>query len=640
MDKSLQQCLELLKENEDQIRNDAEGALLTICQNILSHPNDKQYRKVLLDDPLVIQKLLPATGAMECLFDIGFVEATDCLSLPQEVPLTKLQALESLLAKNAIKANSSKVHTDKSAAYDLLPQTCSKREKEFLTGIIVRSKSVLRYEDERLQEKARKIIPFAELELATMKRMRELQKHMKLTEKEKTTKKEYTEDDIEDVKELFLMELLHWFKYEFFSWVEGLKCSTCSSECKYEMVVESHDPRCSRIEIQKCPNCGTMVKFPRYCDPEPLLISRRGRCGEWANVFTLFCRALGYDARFVHDETDHVWTEVWSMREKRWIHVDPCEDVMDRPLMYEKGWKKKLTYVIAFSKDEIQDVTWRYTRDLPGVLKRRKLCSETKLLEFIESLNKYRQSSHNYSPSRKQYVIKRRLMELVELLHVPKGQNSDDDDNNYQGRSTGSYEWKLARGEISQANVTANYSWDVSKYGDTFHLCYFVVQDEYRVINNDCEVIENISGWQHGVYETQGGIFRKLEHDWKMVYLARSPGTGCGKVEWNLVVLNQNLCIKTVSLKALVTVFHEASISWEIEGFFDKTDQTKSTIFPINDCTNYYTEELKGSIKLIIRAKVSGGQGDSAWQHAQLFRQSLKSEGEPSLLIDIQLENR
>lgn len=188
--------------------------------------------------------------------------------------------------------------------------------------------------------------------------------------------------------------------------------------------------------------------------------------------------------------------------------------------------------------------------------------------------------------------------------------------------------------------MTANYSWDISKYGDTFHLYYFVVQDEYRVINNDGEVIENISGWQHGVYETQGGIFRKLEHDWKMVYLARSPGTKCGKIEWNFVVSNQNLCIRTVNLKALVTVFHEASISWEIEGFFDKTDQTKSTIFPINDCTNCYTEELKGSIKLIVRATVSGGQGDSAWQHAQLFRQSLKSEGEPSLLIDIQLENR
>lgn len=52
------------------------------------------------------------------------------------------------------------------------------------------------------------------------------------------------------------------------------------------------------------------MKFPRYIDPEPLLTLRRGRCGEWVNVFMLLCRTLGYDARCVHDETDHVWTEV------------------------------------------------------------------------------------------------------------------------------------------------------------------------------------------------------------------------------------------------------------------------------------------------------------------------------------------
>lgn len=68
---------------------------------------------------------------------------------------------------------------------------------------------------------------------------------------EKSVNKQYSEDDIDDVKDIFLMELLHWFKYKFFTWVDSPKCTACFSDCKHQNTVPPDDPRCSQIEIHK-----------------------------------------------------------------------------------------------------------------------------------------------------------------------------------------------------------------------------------------------------------------------------------------------------------------------------------------------------------------------------------------------------
>jgi len=53
-----------------------------------------------------------------------------------------------------------------------------------------------------------------------------------------------------------------------------------------------------RVEAYDCRSCGRTTRFPRYNHPGKLLETRRGRCGEWANCFTLCCRAMGWDARY------------------------------------------------------------------------------------------------------------------------------------------------------------------------------------------------------------------------------------------------------------------------------------------------------------------------------------------------------
>ena len=293
--------------------------------------------------------------------------------------------------------------------------------------------------------------------------------------------------------------------------------------------------------------------------PAKLLETRRGRCGEWANCFVLCCRALGFQTRHVLDWTDHVWSEVWSEAENRWLHVDPGETV-DKPLVYEAGWGKKLTYVMAFSMEEgVQDVTWRYSRDHGQTRTRRLLVRPGWLVRTILQLSSARLAG--LEAERRRELTGRRLAECLELL-TPRSVSAGD----LQGRQTGSLAWRLARGEAGQqGQQEEGWVWQPGQEaGQVMELSYDVVKDSYSTSNT---AGGERQGWRGGVWSSRN-IERKVETDWNMVYLARLEGSDReqqGEIEWR-VKAREGERISRVVLRVESTVYHGASVRWQLCG--------------------------------------------------------------------------
>ncbi|CEP07579.1 hypothetical protein [Parasitella parasitica] len=331
------------------------------------------------------------------------------------------------------------------------------QEKAFMKQLEANGNVVFQYENQELLDKALESIPLQRL-------YDEADNHLEEHE---------GEGSLED---LVIQRLLHWFKNEFFVWVNNAPCDYCQNTQTQginHLQPTQEDLRFGArvVEGYECPSCGQLTRFPRYNDPGRLLETRRGRCGEWSNCFTLCCRAVGSEARIVYDTTDHVWTEVYSEYEQRWIHCDPCEEAWDRPLLYSVGWNKQLSYCTAFSVDEALDVTKRYTRNWPEVLKRRTKIHELRLALFLEELTTKRQQHLDHD--RKDLLNRRKLKELIELEQDSKKVTVKDDEliGRQSGkpkqmfamlfitlmyRPKGSLAWRTARGERGEAAIAEN----------------------------------------------------------------------------------------------------------------------------------------------------------------------------------------
>ena len=126
--------------------------------------------------------------------------------------------------------------------------------------------------------------------------------------------------------------------------------------------------------------------------------------------------------------------------------MDPCENAFDSPLLYEQGWGKKLTYVIAFGVNQVLDVTLRYTRDPVSVFCRRQDVQEFWMKEFIAELN--RAIRRDFSDGYRQELESEDEKEVKKLIEECR--TTQEAVENLPGRMTGSLEWKTARGEAGK----------------------------------------------------------------------------------------------------------------------------------------------------------------------------------------------
>ncbi|KAL8028776.1 hypothetical protein ABFX02_14G182900 [Erythranthe guttata] len=291
---------------------------------------------------------------------------------------------------------------------------------------------VLMYEDPHRQEAARKTVPVDKLE----------EKAMLALAREGNLKPAKDEFD-----HAFLLQLLFWFKQSF-RWVNAPPCNSCNNETINQgMGVANHSESlygASRVELYRCKTCSNVTRFPRYNDPLKLVETRKGRCGEWANCFTLYCRAFGYESRLVLDFTDHVWTECFSPYLRRWMHLDPCEGIYDNPLLYEKGWNKKLDYVIALARDGVYDVIKRYTRKWHEVLSRRVITTEPALASIITDITREQRKNFN-----SETLLKLSERDKSEAEELERNLFSKDDASiSLPGRQSGDKQWRISRSEF------------------------------------------------------------------------------------------------------------------------------------------------------------------------------------------------
>ncbi|XP_016136860.1 peptide-N(4)-(N-acetyl-beta-glucosaminyl)asparagine amidase-like [Sinocyclocheilus grahami] len=266
-----------LCENPTEVFLDVSKLLITYADNILRNPNEDKYKSIRIGNPTFSTKLLPVKGAVECLFEMGFEEAETHLVFPKSASVERLrQVRETIAAERDQRLGASKAASSQQSARvppsppppplpsassssavptpapAALPFTLSR--VTFLKTLQSNFQHVLIYESPELQQKALNCIPHELLRSRAEERLKQA--------KDAEPACNLGEED------MLVLELLQWFKGDFFSWVDNLPCSRCggATQPSGSLPPSNDDLRwdAGRVENHYCHTCQLSTRFPRY----------------------------------------------------------------------------------------------------------------------------------------------------------------------------------------------------------------------------------------------------------------------------------------------------------------------------------------------------------------------------------------
>jgi Transglutaminase-like superfamily len=293
----------------------------------------------------------------------------------------------------------------------------------------------------------------------------------------------------------FLQQFVRYFKEHVMVWCHQPACILCGQTGDNMEARGSRGPvtaaerhgAASRVEVYRCTTCHVESTFPRYNNVQTLYeISGQGdaktpgRCGEYANLFGFYCRALGLETRFILDWTDHVWVEVLlrcsTDEAEQWCMIDSCEGVLHEYSMYERGWGKELNYVVAVSTTALTDVTCKYTRKLreASFQQRRRAItsSEDSSRRIIQQMNESLRSTLSAKEAK---MVQERWQREDWQLQQQSQLSSWPVNEQYQlGRLSGSLQWKALRNETGIMNSSTTNGTNAATRSATLPQWFYV----------------------------------------------------------------------------------------------------------------------------------------------------------------------